>query len=441
MSLANRLILSLPPETPLIVAVSGGADSIALLHLLRPRFDRLQVVTIDHGLRGLAGAEDAEFVRTTAERWGLSVTVGTLQLDPTAPRLETRARLARYAFLAQTARAYGIAHIATAHHANDQAETILMHLIRGSGLHGLGGMKPIAPVPDHPDLRLVRPLLAIPRAEIEAYCADHDLVYRHDATNDQPHTLRNRIRLSLIPQLTDLNPRIIPTLARTAEVIALEDDWMQSAFHAAIDGQVQRTSHTIRLPLTTYHALHPALKRRFIVWAAQQFGATRLDHADVTRAIMQLDDGAGVNRIVLLTEGLRARVEYDTLLIVTTPESRPTERLVPIPLQIGQNELMPDRSVILSRDPLPDALTITAPIDAVITLRTRQTGDRLLWRGYGRKLTDWMIDHKIARDQRDQLPLIAVGQVVKALYLPSGWIAADPVEGEVRWYLRFIGMP
>ncbi|MCU0499837.1 MAG: tRNA lysidine(34) synthetase TilS [Anaerolineae bacterium] len=436
MSLARRLLLTVAPETPLIVAVSGGADSIALLHLLRSRLTQLHVVTIDHGLRGSAGTEDAEFVRVTAEAWGLTVTVGSLHLDPHAPRLETRARHARYAFLATTARSHGITHIATAHHANDQAETVLMHLIRGTGLHGLGGMKPRAPLPHHPDLTLLRPLLQITRTEIEAYCAEHHLPYRHDETNDQTHTLRNRIRLALLPQLAELNVRIVPTLVRTAEVIALEDAWIESSLQQAISGQVKHAADVIDLPLTTYAGLHPVLQRRFILWAAQQLGVITIDHADVTRALTQLERPK-VGKTVLLAGGLQLRVNYDTLSIgrkvsmtvIGLPKH--TE----IPLQIGQNVVTTRESLVLSRDPMPEGVRITAPIDAVITLRTRRSGDHFYWHRHQRKLTDWMIDHKIERELRDQLPVIAVGKAIKAVLLPSGWVIADPIDDEVDWYL------
>ena len=157
---------------PLVVAASGGADSLALCHLLYHAGYDLHIATLDHGLRGDTGQVDADFMCWMARQWGVPCTMGQVDVPALARKqktgIEATARKTRYDFLADVARQIGTSTIATAHHADDQAETVLMHILRGSGLQGLRGMAFRAPVPGHTDLTLVRPLLAVTRAEIEA---------------------------------------------------------------------------------------------------------------------------------------------------------------------------------------------------------------------------------------------------------------------------------
>ncbi|MBZ0278007.1 MAG: tRNA lysidine(34) synthetase TilS, partial [Anaerolineae bacterium] len=222
----------IPPHTMIVVAVSGGADSLALLHLLRDIRKRLRcdlhVATLDHGLRGEAGAADARFVAETAASWGLPVTVGQVSvpalMSQTGQGLEAAARRARYAFLAQTAQTTGAAVIASAHHADDQAETILLHLLRGAGLNGLRGMAYRAPVPGYPHLTLIRPLLNVTRTEIDSYCREHGLVPREDASNQDVAMLRNRIRAEVLPRLRTINPQIAQALISLADNAAVDQD-------------------------------------------------------------------------------------------------------------------------------------------------------------------------------------------------------------------------
>ncbi|MFN8447334.1 MAG: tRNA lysidine(34) synthetase TilS [Anaerolineae bacterium] len=194
----------LPADALLIVGVSGGTDSLALLHILRRLGVRLHVATLDHGLRGAAGAADARFVVETAEAWGLPVTAGRADVRVLAKAqrlsIEAAARAARYDFLSSVAHEAGTQRIAVAHNADDQVETVLLHLLRGSGVGGLAGMAYAAPLPGHPDLMLIRPLLDVPRAALDAYCREHGLQPRHDASNADARYRRNRLRLDLDPE-------------------------------------------------------------------------------------------------------------------------------------------------------------------------------------------------------------------------------------------------
>src|SRR3989440_9756455 len=213
-----------PPSGTIIVAVSGGADSLCLLHILNQlcgpdkRYPdlRLHVAHLNHKLRGEASFQDAAYVAQLASQWGLPVTIGEIDVPALARQerrsLEDAARTARYRFLREVAQ--GLV-IAVAHHADDQVETLLLHWLRGSGLEGIVGM-----LPRQQDI--IRPLLEVSHAETLAYCQAHDLVPLEDTTNSDPRFLRNRIRHELLPLLESLDPRIRSNLLRNAEVVRVD---------------------------------------------------------------------------------------------------------------------------------------------------------------------------------------------------------------------------
>jgi tRNA(Ile)-lysidine synthase len=224
------------------VAVSGGADSLALLHALRtlagPRGWRLAVLTVDHGLRP-GSAADAAFVADHAKALGLPTRVLTLapgDLDPHRPvGPEAAARAARYAALWPAAGELGCAWLATGHTLDDQAETVLLQLLRGAGPDGLAGMTVRTG-------RLLRPLLGVRRADTHAACTAVGLTWREDPTNAEDGPLRNRVRSRLLPLLEELRPGATRTLARTATLAADERDWLGPLVAAALAA----TTHTGR---------------------------------------------------------------------------------------------------------------------------------------------------------------------------------------------------
>jgi len=218
--------LAWPAET-LVVGVSGGPDSAALLHALRQLLPptALIVAHFDHGLRpGSAG--EAEQVAMMAG--GLRFRAGRADVAAQARAgrlsLEEAGRVARYDFLAGVARAERAKAVAVGHNADDQAETILMHVLRGSGTAGLRGMTTATPLPGHADLWLWRPLLAITRQEIEAYCREHQLAVINDPTNSDQTYLRNRLRHDLLPALERANPRLRDRLREMAQVVAADEE-------------------------------------------------------------------------------------------------------------------------------------------------------------------------------------------------------------------------
>jgi tRNA(Ile)-lysidine synthase len=223
-----------------VVAVSGGPDSLCLLDCLRRLGYRLRVAHLDHCLRP-GSWRDAEFVLRLAREWGLPAIVERAAPGEWARRgvsLEEAARQARYAFLVRAAREWGADAIATGHTADDQAETILMHILRGAGVHGLRGMLPRTPLAEWAEpagaegMVLIRPLLSTWRSQTEAHCRAAALRPRRDATNDDMAFLRNRLRHQLLPGLERYNPRVRQGLTHTGEVMRREAELLDGLLTA-----------------------------------------------------------------------------------------------------------------------------------------------------------------------------------------------------------------
>jgi len=230
---------------PIVVAVSGGPDSMALLHFMlewakragrvrsggacETTTPRIVAAHVNHGLRGAESDEDAAFVRTRAEAWGAEAVVRAASLPERArtraaggAAVEADARRARYAALREIAAACGADRVLTAHTADDQAETLLLRLVRGAGLRGLAGMAPMARVQG---VRVVRPLLAISREQVLAYVERHEIPYRRDATNDETAAARNYVRHEIVPRLeARLNPATREALLRAAATFREAND-------------------------------------------------------------------------------------------------------------------------------------------------------------------------------------------------------------------------
>lgn len=250
------------PEDPLLVAVSGGADSVCLLHALHqfaPYWHlSLHVAHVDHALRP-DSSEDAAFVAALAHNLQLPfyhtrLTPGILDDDPRG--LEAAARSARYGFLRQVANELGASvTITTAHHQDDQAETLLLHLIQGSGLTGLAGMAWVGNLPDNqqPTIRLVRPFLGVRRTELHDYLSSYNLTWREDSSNADLTHVRNTLRHQVLPQLAALNPNIHATLARTADVLAAEAQHADRRDGSVLASILREHTPSTRLVLDLFH--------------------------------------------------------------------------------------------------------------------------------------------------------------------------------------------
>lgn len=431
-----------PSGGAVVVGVSGGPDSVCLLHLLKRLCEpqgpypgiSLHVAHLDHGLRGEAGRADAAFVADLAAQWGFAFTLGEADVPSIARQshrsLEEVARQARYRFLRQVAASVGAERIAVAHHADDQVETLVMHWLRGSGLAGLAGMRAL-------EGDIIRPLLGISRADIVRYCQQHQLPYREDASNQDRRFLRNRVRHDLLPVLEQYNPNLRETLLRNAAVLAEDEAYIQeqvdacwpavmlSAQEARVEGSTQAYR---RLPLALRH--HLLLRAALLV----SEGETHLErrHVEACDGLLLRAAGSGS---LHLPGGLRLRRVYDWFTIEHRPAKNQAakavggqdqhEASVPLPTPgtarlAGSPWLVRGQVLEGNEHPPPgyehggqsgrwgymdlDAVEAYQPLH----VRTRRPGDRFrtLGMAHEKKLQDVLVNAKIPRDMRDSLPLV-----------------------------------
>lgn len=245
------------------VAVSGGRDSVCLLHVLlelAPRWDlRLSVLHLNHELRGGESEGDAEFVRDLAARLGLPAIISRRNVRKMGGNLEQAAREARREFFAELRASGAVDAIAVGQTSADQAETVLFRFLRGAGTAGLAGIRPVS------EERIVRPLLGVTRQEVEAYLREKALVWREDSSNTEPIFARNRIRHSLLPQLErEWNPALEETLAHMADWAAEEESWWAGELNRLAAEHIEKQGFAVVARADTLAQLPRAVGRRLV---------------------------------------------------------------------------------------------------------------------------------------------------------------------------------
>ncbi len=429
---ALRMALTGRRHTTGLIAVSGGADSLALLHTaiqVAPALGvRIAAATFDHGLRGDAGFDDAVFTAQTAGRWGISCAVGRGRVDPKMSGVEERARDARYAFLAECATDIHADWVATAHHADDQAETVLLNVIRGAGIHGLGGMRAESTVPGHPSLPLLRPFLMLRKGELEAYCRANEIPFRDDASNRDPAHRRNWLRQTVMPLLETANPAVVMSMARLAHLAAEDDAVLTSWVEPWCDANAARHGDRLWIRRAPFAQLDRALQRRALIRLLQRLApdcepsyehsAGVLDLLDQPEGgIVQVQGGVNVELdgeyVALYRADSAWSPPYDGYWLPPEFSVRPGPALdMPFGWRAGQR----------FGDVKPAAAFALEVGSGEVTVRTRRPGDRVALLGGGhQKLKDWLINAKTPRMLRDHLPVIDVGGQIAALWDGVAW--------------------
>jgi tRNA(Ile)-lysidine synthase len=326
----------LPPRSRVGIAVSGGADSVFLLYALlelAPRWDlELNVIHIEHGIRGAASTEDAAFVKNLAEKLGLPFHLHSANIPAIPDNQEQAARHVRHAFFQELITAGAVDRIATGHTRSDQAETVLYRILRGSGLAGLAGILPVTKE------GLVRPLLELDRTEIEAWLRERNIVWREDATNQNRLYARNRLRHEILPLLREtFNPRLDETLAHMATVARDEELYWESTLPLH---QQPATSHQpLTLRTSQLTTPPPAVARRLIRRAveAAKGDLRRIDFSHVERILEMAGSQDGHDRIQL--PGLEVTRSFDWIRLSPGPAAK-TQQDFELPLNVpGSVEL------------------------------------------------------------------------------------------------------
>jgi tRNA(Ile)-lysidine synthase len=410
-----------PPKQPVLAAVSGGADSMALLHVLaglsREWGFRVEVAHMDHGLRGEESAEDARFVARMAEGMGLVCHLGRLipgSLRRKGVSLQEAARAERLSWLERVASEAGAGQIALGHTANDAAEDVLMRLLTGAGTRGLAGMRPSRG-------RFIRPLIECSRQDIEAWLGEQGIAWREDSSNASPRYLRNRIRGQLIPELGRYNPSLREALVRQAAVLGDEDDLLDALAAERLAALRMPGEDTV-LPCALLSAEHPALERRVLRLSLEGLaGGLRGISFRHIEALRGLARSVSPSARLALPGGLVAARRYGDLHLSrgARPSEQGFERRIAGPGSYDIPEagrkltlrLIEARAEAGENETLFDAGSLAWPL----LLRSPRRGDRFHPRGMGggRKLVFRLLaDLKVPRFERGTFPLLASGETI-----------------------------
>ena len=395
-----------------LVGLSGGADSIALLHVLCTLSKKygftVSAAHVNHCLRGVSADRDEEFSRTAAERSGVPFYLLRAHVREAAAEKgiseELAGREIRYKFFEKICAENGIDAVATAHHRNDNAETILMNFMRGSGISGLCGIP-------YRRGNIIRPLLDVTRAEIEDYCCENSLGYVIDETNLETEYTRNKIRNILIPQIEQLfNPRFVQTVTNNAPVIAADEDY--------IDGEAKREYERLVKNSSVYtsefNRLHRALRSRIIRKIIEPLCTTSDISSAVIDSVISLAEGNRTGTRCDIARGINARIEYGRMIFGNskTESSGFEYRISP-----GERIYIPElKAEIIAEytdsmaDDGAEYFSAENIESSIIEIRSRRAGDSFYPTGMRgtKKLKDYMIDEKIPRDQRDSVGLLTI---------------------------------
>jgi len=424
---AKRIIKKhsmLAEKERVLIGLSGGPDSVCLLHVLHKLKDNfkldLHALYIDHGLRPEEVPSEIRFCENLCENLTVPFITKSINVKSYAEsrgmNRQEAARELRYMVFEETAYMINAQRIALGHTADDQAETLLMRLFRGSGPTGLSAIPPIRGI-------IIRPLIEIERREIERFLEEEQIDFIVDSSNLRKDYLRNKIRSSLIPMLKEYNPAIIDTLSRTATIFREENKYLDIIVAKTMMRLVSRkTDARIEFFLSPVEVMDKVLLRRVLRKAIEETKGLRgISFTHIEDIIDLIKSGKAGDRIYL-PKGIRAIKKYSTFVLTSEPPVKLNMYVFEVPGEVVLKEVgISIKASIVEKDTErkidePGLWTAYGILDAdrlifPLTVRPRKTGDFFYPLGFGRrkKLQDFFVDEKIPRDERDRVPLIISG--------------------------------
>ena len=412
----------------LLVAVSGGQDSVCLLHVLHQLQSelgiKLHVAHLDHQLRGKESDGDARYVAGLSKRLGIPATIKKRDVRGYQKKhgisLEEAAREVRYRFLAEAAAAVGADRVAVGHTLDDHVETVLLHLIRGTATRGLRGLQPVTRWGTaEKGLTVVRPLLEVRRDETAGYCSSNRLRPRQDASNLSLAPLRNRVRLELLPLLQSYNPQIVEALQRTAHLAGDDIDYLEKEAGRLWPGVAAKQGNIVIFDKKALLSLPAGMQRYLLRLAIENAGGNLKDiEARHIEELMQVLHKP-VGKQISLPYGLFFTIDYGRYLL-----GKDLSTIPPFPVLTGEHLIkIPGKTVIpgwsiKASIIKPDELTAGDnsfiahfdydKIGDTLIVRSRQRGDHFQPLGMKetKKIGQFMIDARIPRDWRDRIPIV-----------------------------------
>lgn len=414
----NKLILD---SDNIIVGVSGGPDSMALLSVLYELKDNLNfnlyVAHINHGTREGESDIDEEYVRDYCNKLNIKFYSKNVNLKKYSKENklseEEAGRVIRYEFFRSIIKKLGKGKIAVAHNKNDQAETFILRLLRGSGIDGLKGMTYL-------NNDIIRPLLDITRDEIEKYLSENDIEFRIDKTNLLPIYTRNKVRLELIPYLIkNFNKNIIDTLSRTSKLMKIDSDYLNlEASKYFEDILISYKGDKIALCSSKFNSLHLSMKTRILRLGFEKLnGSVKNLEEKHIRSIIKLVSDGKTGKSINITNNIRVYNEYDKFIFMINNNKKQEEFSYILNIDDTTNikelnilvktRIIDSSSKILQNKPFIKYFDYDKIIGGIY-LRNKRNGDKFVPKGMkgSKKLKDFFIDEKVPREQRDKIPII-----------------------------------
>jgi tRNA(Ile)-lysidine synthase len=408
-----------------VVGVSGGPDSMALLYLLYCLSEEyslhIHAAHINHMLRGQESEDDTAYVKNFCGKLNIPVSIKYIDIGKISAEsglsLEEAGREARYGFFSEIACEINASKVALAHNMNDQAETILMRIMRGSGLEGLCGIKPVR------DGFYIRPLINTPRTDIEEYCRMHNILPRIDSTNLKPIYARNKVRLELIPYIKkNYNSNIEYVLSSMTELLKEDNDFLNTYVKDLYEDIKIKAKGKVSLDIEKLKGLHTAVKKRIIRKAVEEIkgnlvGIERL-HIEL---ILSIIDRGLTGSAVELPGGIRVYISYGQLRMVHMDAAElyegfcrkictPGDTYIPETGGVIQSSIVDASADFHSNNKFVKYFDYDKIKDNLI-VRSKKEGDIIIPLGFkGRKkLKELFIDSKIPRDERCRIPIVSSG--------------------------------
>jgi len=418
----------IPQNSKVLVALSGGPDSVALLHVLLQLKENLRIEVaaahLNHMLRDGESERDEQFVKDLCRKWNVPLFIRRENVKEISKgkNVEAVAREIRYRFLKETLKEFDGDFIATGHTASDLAETVILNLTKGTGIKGLRGFLPKRD-------RIVRPLFEVTREEVERYVEENRLPFVIDSSNFKTDFERNLVRIEVIPVLKNINPRLEEAVLRSAEVLREIEGFLSEKVENLLQNYLKE--ETFCIPLKEFKAFHPALRRELLREAFKRITGRILPYGKV-ESIENLIERNGYKEFRPL-EGFVIFKDQEKLCILKENEKGGvfSVRVKEIPSRVETPAGILEFDLWNGREE-GFLIPYSEAISKGIIVRNRRPGDRLRFRGFSRPLKKVLIEKKIPARERDILPVVQLGEEI--VWIPGvyrAYINSTPEESHI----------